>query len=69
MKKALVGLLSLVMVFSVFCLFNVKTVRANPLVTLKFQDVYPKTSDASLHLLFFVKKVREYSNGEVEIKV
>jgi len=68
MKRTLSGLISVVILVAVFCLFNISTANAAPIV-LKFQSAYPKTSGQGHNYAYFAKKVDEHSNGEVEVKV
>lgn len=67
MRRTLSGLLSVVVLFAVVCLFSVNTVSAK--TTMKLQGLYPQVSDASQSYIFFADKVKEYTKGEVEIKI
>ena len=68
MKRTLSGLVGVVILVAVFCLFNVNTVNAATTV-LKFQCIYPKNSQVAQSTMYFAEKVSEYTNGEVEIKI
>jgi TRAP-type transport system periplasmic protein len=68
MKRTLSGDLVRVMILVVvFCLFNISTSNAKTI--FKIQGLYPKVSDASKSYIFFAEKVKEYSQGEVEVKM
>ena len=66
-RTTLSGLLSILVLFAVFCLFNVNAATAA--TTIKLQSAYPKVSGVGQNLVFFAKKVDEYTNGEVKVKV
>jgi len=67
MKRTIRCLVSAAVLFGVICLFSVNTVSAK--TTMKLQGLYPQVSDASQSYIFFAEKVKEYSKGEVEIRL
>jgi len=65
--KRLLGIVVIVTFVVVFGLFNASKVYATTVI--KFQSVYPQTSFITENLIFFADKVKEYTNGEVEVKL
>jgi len=67
MKKALSVIASVVMLVAVFCVLTMSA--ASAATTIRFQSVYPETSFYGGHLKVMVKKVDEYTKGDVKIKL
>ena len=61
------GILSILILIAVFGFFSVNTAVAAK--TLKWQCAYSKTAGSGQTLMFFADKVKEYTKGEVEIKL
>jgi len=69
MRRTLLGsrLLGILIISVVFCLFTVNTAGAAKV--LKFQCAYVKTAGSSQTMEFLADKVKEYTKGEVELKL
>ena len=65
MRRTLSGLISVVCLVAVFF---ISTANA-AVTTIKLQSIYPKVSGAGQCYVFFAKKVDEYTNSEVMVKL
>ena len=68
MRRVIISLSGVIFLSLALCFFSMNVANAGTTV-LKFQSAYPKNGTQGSHYEFFAKKVNEYTNGEVEIKL